>query len=80
MPPTEGDANDYYQSGGDLSALPIPPIDDWLVQADAFSEQPAPIRWKIKNWLQSEALIMVHGPSGGGKTFHGAGYGDGGSE
>jgi putative DNA primase/helicase len=69
MPPTEGDANDYYQSGGDLSALLFPPVDDWLVQADAFSEQPAPIRWKIKNWLQSEALIMVHGPSGGGKTF-----------
>jgi putative DNA primase/helicase len=69
MPPTEGDANDYYKSGGDLSALLFPPVDDWLVQADAFSEQPAPIRWKIKNWLQSEALIMVHGPSGGGKTF-----------
>ena len=69
MPPIEGDANDYYKSGGDLSALLFPPVDDWLVQADAFSEQPAPIRWKIKNWLQSEALIMVHGPSGGGKTF-----------
>jgi putative DNA primase/helicase len=69
MPPTEGDANDYYKSGGDLSALLFPPVDDWLVQADAFSEQPAPIRWKIKSWLQSEALIMVHGPSGGGKTF-----------
>ena len=69
MPPTEGDANDYYQSGGDLSALLFPSLDDWLVQADAFSEQPAPVRWQIKNWLQSEALIMVHGPSGGGKTF-----------
>jgi putative DNA primase/helicase len=69
MPPNEGDTDDYYQSGGDLSALLFPPIDDWLVQADAFSEQPAPVRWQIKNWLQSEALIMVHGPSGGGKTF-----------
>jgi putative DNA primase/helicase len=69
MPPIEGDANDYYQSGGDLSALLFPPADDWLVQADAFSEQPSPMRWQIKHWLQSEALIMVHGPSGGGKTF-----------
>ena len=57
------------KSGGDLSALLFPPVDDWLVQADAFSEQPAPVKWQIKNWLQSEALIMVHGPSGGGKTF-----------
>ena len=69
MPPIEGDANDYYQSGGDLSALLFPPIDDWLVPADAFSEQPAPVKWQIKNWLQSEALIMVHGAAGGGKTF-----------
>ena len=69
MPPTEGDANDYYQLGGDLSALLFPPVDDWLVPADAFSEQPAPLRWQIKKWLQAEALVMVHGPSGGGKTF-----------
>ena len=69
MPPIEGDANDFHKSGGDLSALLFPPIDDWLVPADAFSEQPAPLRWQIKKWLQSEALVMVHGPSGGGKTF-----------
>ena len=69
MPPIEGDANDYHQSGGDLAGLLFPPADDWLVPADSFSEQPDPIRWQIKRWLQSQALIMVHGPSGGGKTF-----------
>ena len=69
MPPIEGDANDFVQSGGDLLGLLFPPSDDWLVPADSFSEQPAPIRWQIKHWLQSQALIMVHGPSGGGKTF-----------
>ena len=69
MPPSEGDANDYQQSGGDLAGLMFPPADDWLIPADAFSEQPDPIRWQIKKWLQSQALIMVHGPSGGGKTF-----------
>ena len=69
MPPTEGDANDYRRTGGDLAGLLFPPADDWLVPADAFSEQPAPIRWQIKHWLQSQALIMVHGPSGSGKTF-----------
>ena len=66
MPPTEGDANDYLASGGDLAALLFPAADDWLIPADEFSEQPDPIRWQIKRWLQSQALIMVHGPSGGG--------------
>jgi len=69
MPSIEGDANDYHQSGGDLLGLLFPPSDDWLVPADAFSEQPAPINWLVKQWIQREALIMVHGPSGGGKTF-----------
>jgi putative DNA primase/helicase len=69
MPPGDGDANDYQQSGGDLAGLLFPPADDWLIPADAFSEQPDPIRWQIKKWLQSQALIMVHGPSGSGKTF-----------
>tara|TARA_R110002072_G_scaffold204892_2_gene362817 strand:- start:934 stop:2925 length:1992 start_codon:yes stop_codon:yes gene_type:complete len=69
MPPSEGDANDYLAGGGDLAALLFPAADDWLIPADDFSEQPDPIRWQIKRWLQSQALIMVHGPSGGGKTF-----------
>lgn len=69
IPPEQGDANDYFQAGGDLSALLEPAIDDWLVRADDFCLQPAPISWHIKHWLQEQALIMVHGPSGGGKTF-----------
>ena len=70
MPPIEGmDANDYAQAGHDLASLLVPPKDDWLIPADSFSEQPAPISWMVKHWLQSNALIMVHGPSGGGKTF-----------
>lgn len=71
MPPEPGDANDYAQAGGDLLALLMPTgaADDWLVPADSFSEQPAPISWLVKRWLQDNALIMVHGPSGGGKTF-----------
>ena len=69
MPPELGDANDYQQAGGDLALLLCPVNDDWLVQADDFSEQPAPVAWLVKKWLQEQALIMVHGPSGGGKTF-----------
>ena len=69
MPLDEGDANDYVQAGGDLLALLTPPVNDWLVGADQFSAQPAPVRWLVKHWLQADALVMVHGPSGGGKTF-----------
>lgn len=69
IPPILGDANDYHLKGHDLSALLAPPIDDWLVSANEFCSQPAPISWLVKHWIQDKALIMVHGPSGGGKTF-----------
>lgn len=70
MPPNVGmDANDYLQAGHDLSALLAIPKTDWLIPADDFCGEPAPIRWLIKHHLQRDALIMVHGPSGGGKTF-----------
>jgi phage/plasmid primase-like uncharacterized protein len=69
VPPIPGDANDYKQAGEDLAALLEPVPDDWLTQADDFCKQPSPIKWLVKSWLQSTALIMVHGPSGGGKTF-----------
>lgn len=68
-PPVQGDANDYAQGGGDLAGLLSPPQSDWLIPADDFAQSPAPISWLVKHWLQDRALIMVHGPSGGGKTF-----------
>jgi phage/plasmid primase-like uncharacterized protein len=70
IPPIEGmDANDYARAGHDLACLLLPPADDWLIPADDFSAKPAPISWLVKRWVQDQALIMVHGPSGGGKTF-----------
>jgi hypothetical protein len=69
MPPIPGDANDYKQAGEDLALLLEPAASDWLIPADDFCLQPSPITWLVKSWLQSTALIMVHGPSGGGKTF-----------
>jgi phage/plasmid primase-like uncharacterized protein len=70
MPPIDGmDANDYAQAGHNLSALLNPPKQDWLIPANSFCSQPAPISWLVKRWLQDQALIMIHGPSGGGKTF-----------
>ena len=67
--PTQGDANDYFVAGNDLKILLQPPVSDWLVSVDDFCTQPSPIKWLVKHWLQESALIMVHGPSGGGKTF-----------
>lgn len=70
MPPVLGDANDYVKSGHDLALLlKAPEASDYLTHADVFSAQPAPISWLVKHWLQDKALVMVHGPSGGGKTF-----------
>jgi putative DNA primase/helicase len=69
VPPTPGDANDYVQSGRDLAELLRPKASDWLIPADDFSSQPAPLSWLIRGWLQEGALHMAHGPSGGGKTF-----------
>jgi KaiC/GvpD/RAD55 family RecA-like ATPase len=70
-PPVLGDANDYVQAGHDLALLlkPPAPVMDYLIHADGFSAQPAPISWLVKHWIQDKALVMVHGPSGGGKTF-----------
>lgn len=71
IPPIEGmDANDYHMAGHDLAALLSPPAaEDWLIDANDFCSQPSPIRWLIKGQLQRNALIMVHGTSGCGKTF-----------
>ena len=69
-PPVPGDANDYVQAGHDLALLLKPVVaTDYLIHADGFSAQPAPISWLVKHWIQDKALVMVHGPSGGGKTF-----------
>jgi phage/plasmid primase-like uncharacterized protein len=69
MPPDLGDANDYVQAGKDLAALLSPTTQTWLISADEFCAQPAPLSWLIKGWAQANALIMLHGPSGSGKTF-----------
>ena len=69
VPPILGDANDFAQAGHDLAALLQGQSDQWLVPADEFSCKPEPIRWLVKRWIQADALVMVHGPSGGGKTF-----------
>ena len=46
-----------------------PSAEPWLVPTSQLRMKQKPISWSIKNWLQANALIMVHGPSGAGKTF-----------
>lgn len=70
LPPCEGDVNDYAKAGGDVAALLQPAVrSEWLIHADLFCAQPAPISWLIKGWLPDSGLSMIHGPSGSGKTF-----------
>ena len=69
-PPIVGmDANDFAQAGHDLMALLQPPKSEWLIPASQYCSKAAPISWIVKGHIQDRALIMVHGPSGGGKTF-----------
>lgn len=68
IPPVLGDANDYACAGHDLAAL-LEGQRSWLIQADEFCREPAPIRWLVKRWIQREGLSMVFGDSGAGKTF-----------
>lgn len=44
-------------------------FDRWLVPTSELRVKQKPVAWLIKHWLQADALIMVHGPSGAGKTF-----------
>lgn len=81
IPPVEGDANDYAQAGQDLRGLltrdmsirstPAPAIDagPWLVSAEDFCAQPAPLSWYVKGYIQRKGLHMIFGASGAGKTF-----------
>lgn len=70
MPPVLGDANDYVQAGHDLALLLKPTTSEYKLNKFIITaSQPAPISWLVKNWIQEKALVMVHGPSGGGKTF-----------
>jgi hypothetical protein len=68
--PTEGmDANDYEKAGHDLGAILHVEQTDFLIPISEFCQKPAPVSWLIKGWLQDNSLIMLHGPSGGGKSF-----------
>lgn len=68
-PPEAGtDANDYRANGGNLKEL-LGENRKRMIFADELSVEPTPVRWLVKGWVQENALVMVHGPSGSGKSF-----------
>jgi phage/plasmid primase-like uncharacterized protein len=68
-PPEVGmDAIDYRANGGNLNEL-LGENRKRMISADELTGQPEPIRWLVKGWVQEKALVMVHGPSGSGKSF-----------
>ena len=71
MPPTVGmDANDWVQAGGALDDFLQAEPDVWLEKVtQEWLAQPAPLKWVIKGWMPEQCLGMLHGPSGGGKSF-----------
>ncbi len=71
MPPTVGmDANDWVLSGGDIRDIVADHGGNWLDKVTpAWLSQPSPIKWLIKGWIPEQCLGMLHGPSGGGKSF-----------
>jgi phage/plasmid primase-like uncharacterized protein len=69
MPPDVGtDANDFVRSGGDLKAL-LGESRKRMVFAEELMAVPSPISWLVRGWVQDKALVMIHGPSGSGKSF-----------
>lgn len=69
VPPDLGDANDYAAAGKDLRALLLGDKEEWLMAAEEFCVENSPVHWLIDNWVQENALMMVFGASGAGKTF-----------
>lgn len=68
----QGDANDYALAGGDLVALLATsqePVRYILHKATDLIREPKPIHWLIKGIMPQCSLGMIHGPSGGGKSF-----------
>ena len=72
VPMSGMDANDFANYGGDLVSLLEPMKEINAIKLGNFNELKKtmkPINWLVKNWLQKNALIMVHGPSGAGKSY-----------
>jgi hypothetical protein len=52
-----------------LAAAQAETQDYFLTRATSFLDQPAPLKWVIKGWMPADAVSMIYGESGAGKTF-----------
>ena len=69
-PETVGlDVNDYWIAGGDLESFFSEKNDEWLVDVNDFLSQDIEQKYIIKDFIPENALTMIHGESGSGKTF-----------
>lgn len=69
-PETGTDFNDFFCDGGDVLSIIKPKImDDFFVDANDLIQQPAPLPFLINGIIPESSLGMIHGVSGGGKTF-----------
>ena len=69
--PKKTDANDYACEYGKPALRKLLLADDapWLIDANDFADEEISVTWAIKGWMQESSLMMLHGPSGVGKTF-----------
>ena len=68
--PTVSDFNDAVSQGVDIASLiNSKPTQDWLIHAGELMQTATTVKWLIKNWIPRDSLIMLHGPSGSGKSL-----------
>jgi len=70
--PITGDANDYLNAGHDLRELlegVKPHLTFNMISFADILTDTKPLKWIIKGIMPQDSLMMIHGPSGGGKSF-----------
>ena len=68
--PSASDFNDAAQSGVDIVSILTPDIkQEWLIHADALVDSTIFVKWMVKGWIPRDSMIMMHGPSGSGKSL-----------
>ncbi|CAB4178592.1 Archaeal primase DnaG/twinkle, TOPRIM domain [uncultured Caudovirales phage] len=68
--PTSSDFNDAANAGIDIVSILMPEAkQEWLIHADDMVNSQITVRWLVKGWIPRDSLIMLHGPSGSGKSL-----------
>ena len=68
--PASSDFNDAARAGIDIVSILMPEgKQEWLIHADDMVNSQITVRWLVKGWIPRDSLIMLHGPSGSGKSL-----------